>query len=76
MTERAIERKVLVLDSDRISPHPVVSICQEAKKLRDEILRIEDLENGRIVFGRVSRQISMFSGCLIEIIPWKEKSSF
>ena len=69
------ERKILVPDSDRVSPHPSV-VCSEARRLRDEILRIEDLENGRIVYGHVSRRIGVFSGCLIEIIPWKEKASF
>lgn len=62
------ERKILVPDGDRVTPHPSV-VCSGALRLKNEIVLIEDLENGRKVSGRVSRRIGVFSGCLIEIIP-------
>lgn len=60
------ERKILVPDSDRVEPHPVV-VCGAAFKLKDEILLKEDLENGKIYDWRVSRRIGLISGCLIEL---------
>jgi len=62
------ERRILFLDSDRAGPHPE-GICPEALRMRDEILRIEDVEHGKIYLGRCSRKKGIISGCLIELIP-------
>ncbi|OGD85899.1 hypothetical protein A2Z23_02985 [Candidatus Curtissbacteria bacterium RBG_16_39_7] len=64
----ASERKILFLDSDRAGPHPE-GICPEALKMRDELLRIEDVEHGKTYQGRCSRRKGVIKGCLIELIP-------
>ena len=63
------------MDSDRAGSHPE-GLCPEALKLRDELLRIEDVEHRKIYRGRCSRRTGPISGCLIELIPteFKKKS--
>jgi hypothetical protein len=62
------ERKVLVPDGDIVLPHPT-GVCEAALKLRDELLRIEDVEHRKIYRGRCSRRKGIIEGCLIELIP-------
>ena len=62
------ERKILIPDGDSFMLHPA-GVCNYALKLRDEILRQEDVVNGKIYSGRCSRRNGIITGCLIEIIP-------
>jgi len=66
------ERKILVPDGDTAFPHPPGVVCKAALRLRDELLRIENMYYRETPIGRCSRKTGGISGCLVEIIPRKK----